>query len=439
VRIVEQGRPEDKSFQQALEFIRANNEKLLAESDVAVSRFEEVADAKMSTLMRFLYLLLVFDVLAFAGTFLLLRRLVLTPLHEIRRSLAVLSRGNLDHRLTLRTGDELQEVAEEVNLMADHLQASYATLEQRVAERTQELTQANRELRRLDRVRSDLLANVSHELKTPLIPISSLAQLMLGGKAGPLTSEQHNYLDAMLRSTQRLQHFSDQLLGTVRRDRGREPLQLSRLDLCQVLRESAGTISPAIKAKGLHLDLHLPDEPLWVQGDNSMLRQVFDNLLGNAAKFTPEAGQVTLAAWSGERGASSVERGAKANDQWSIVNDQLSTNGAALGLERQNRKSKIENPKLVTVEVSDTGMGISEEDRPRIFERFYQAAGGDYVGGTGLGLAIVKELVELHRGSVSVRSVVGKGSTFTVILPEVQGPLSKRSNGTRTIHLAGAA
>ncbi len=283
-----------------------------------------------------------------------------------------------------------------------------------------ELARANEELRRLDRIRTELLANVSHELKTPLIPISSLAQLMLGGKAGSLTDEQRDFLQAMVRSAERLQRFSDQLLGTVRRDQGRERLQPARLDLRQVLRESADTIAPAVEAKHLHFDLRLPDEPLWVQGDGSMLRQVFDNLLSNATKFTPAGGRVTLAAWSagdkvrGRQGAG--ERGAKANDQCSMVDGQWSTNGAAPDLERQDRKSKTENPRSVIVEVIDTGVGIAEEEQPRVFDRFYQATGKGYTGGTGLGLAIVKELVELHGGSVSVQSAPGRGSKFTVCL-----------------------
>jgi len=273
-----------------------------------------------------------------------------------------------------------------------------------------ELARANEELRRLDRVRSDLLANVSHELKTPLIPISSLAQLMLKGKAGPLTDEQSDYLQAMIRSAERLQRFSDQLLGTVRRDQGRDQPRPAHLDLCQVLRESANTVAPAVAAKHLHFDLRLPDEPLWVQGDGSMLRQVFDNLLSNATKFTPAGGWVTVEAWG-------VERGANANLQLSVVNDQLSTNDAAPGSELRSPKSKIANPKSVIVEVVDTGLGIAEEEQPRVFDRFYQATGGGYTGGTGLGLAIVKELVELHGGSVSVQSAPGQGSKFTVCMP----------------------
>jgi len=410
VRVVEQSRPDDVSFQRALEFIRANNEKLLSESDFAVSLFEEAENRKVTALLRFLYLLLLLDILAFVSVFLLLRQLVLIPLYEIRRGLSMLAQGNLGHRLQLQTGDELQEVAEEVNAMADRLQELYATLERRVAERTRELTRANRELRRLDQVRAALLANVSHELKTPLIPISSLSQLMLSGRAGPLTDEQRDYLRAMIRSTERLQRFSDQLLGTIRRDQGREAFHPTRVDLCEVLRESADTVTRTIEAKNLRFDLRLPDEPLWVHGDSSMLRQVFDNLLSNAAKFTPAGGQVTLAAWRGEGGPN-------ANLQLSVANDQLSTSDAAPGSELQGPKAKIANPKSVVVEVRDTGIGIPEEEQARIFERFYQAAGSSYVGGTGLGLAIVKELVELHGGSVAVRSTFGEGSTFVVVLP----------------------
>jgi signal transduction histidine kinase len=429
VRIVERSRPEDESFQQALEFIRANNEKLLEESDVVVRLFEEVANRKMATLLRFLYLLLLLDVLAFVSVFLLLRQLVLVPLYEIRRGLSILAQGNLGHRLQLRTGDELQEVAEEVNAMADRLQDSYATLERRVDERTRELTQANRELRRLDRVRAALLANVSHELKTPLIPISSLSQLMLSGRAGPLTDEQRDYLRAMLRSTERLHRFSDQLLGTIRRDQGREAFHPTPVDLCQVLRESADTVTQTIEAKNLYVDLRLPDEPLWVQGDSSMLRQVFDNLLSNAAKFTPGGGRVTLAAWSAEprsggaevQGSGSCETvptrrrsSAETRQRADVPTFERSDVPTS---QRASPKSKIKNPKSVVVEVRDTGIGIPEEEQARIFERFYQATGSGYVGGTGLGLAIVKELVELHGGSVSVRSAFGEGSTFVVVLP----------------------
>lgn len=253
------------------------------------------------------------------------------------------------------------------------------------------MAQANRELRRLDRVRSDLLANVSHELKTPLIPISSLGQLMLSGKTGPLTDGQRDYLQAMIRSAGHLQRFSEQLLGTVRRDQGREPFRPIRLDLCQMLRESADTVSPAIETKNLHFDLQLPEELLWVAGDSSMLHQVFDNLLSNAAKFTPAGGRVTLAAW---------------------IRSRIGTRHTQYAMRRikdARHNSKLQTRNSVIVEVRDTGMGISEKNQPHIFERFYQATGGGYVGGTGLGLAIVKDLVELHGGGSVCRVRSGRG------------------------------
>jgi signal transduction histidine kinase len=218
---------------------------------------------------------------------------------------------------------------------------------------------------------------LSHEIRTPLNAMLTLSQLLRDGSAGQLNVEQKAYVEVIERNGQNLIRLVNDVLDLSRMELGRAELELRSLDVGAQLRATATALVPLADAKNLALVVNVDDGVPPVNGDPSRLRQVLTNLISNAIKFT-DRGQVTLAARPG--------RG------------------------------------VVTVQVSDTGVGIPAPALPRIFDAFFQV--GDQSGtagpegmGVGLGLAIARRLVRLMGGDLAVESTVGQGSRFTFTLP----------------------
>ncbi|MBX9583277.1 MAG: hypothetical protein K2X87_23495, partial [Gemmataceae bacterium] len=239
------------------------------------------------------------------------------------------------------------------------------------------VVQDTTELRRLERVRQEFVANVSHELKTPLAVIKSAVEA-LGDGAADDPPARDQFLGIVTREADRLDALIHDLLSLARLDAGELGLELRPVPLDKAIQDCLGRHQPRAEAKTLTLVEKPPaagPPGVAALADPDALRQVLDNLVDNAIKYTPNGGRVTVR-WAAEGEA-------------------------------------------VAVEVSDTGVGIPPADQARIFERFYRAdkARSREVGGTGLGLAIVKHLVQAMRGSVRVASEEGKGTTFRVTLP----------------------
>jgi two-component system, OmpR family, phosphate regulon sensor histidine kinase PhoR len=233
------------------------------------------------------------------------------------------------------------------------------------------------ELRRLERVRRDFVANVSHELKTPLTAIQGLTEILVDDAALEPKQRQH-FLSRIQAQSHRLSALVTDLLVLSRIESGSEALERQPMDLRDPCRASAQGLQDAVSERSLTFEVDLGDQPAPVLGDEEALRQVIDNLLSNACRYTPEGGSVFL-------------------------------------------RVRIEGEEAC-LEVEDTGLGITPQDRERIFERFYRVdkARSRAVGGTGLGLAIVKHMVLAHHGRVEVHSLPGEGSTFRVLLPILQ-------------------
>jgi signal transduction histidine kinase len=232
----------------------------------------------------------------------------------------------------------------------------------------------NDQLRELDRLKDDFVASVSHELRTPLTSIRGYLELVLDGEAGALRDEQREFLSIVDRNADRLLHVVGDLLFVAQVEAGRIALEAGPTDVEEVVRQAADAARPAATDKGIELELDL-DGIGELTADRARLAQVLDNLISNAVKFTPAGGRVAV---------------------------------------RSSRDGDI-----AILEVSDTGMGISEEDQEKLFQRFFRAdsATAQAIQGTGLGLAIVKAIVEAHDGAISVVSASGKGTTFRVELP----------------------
>lgn len=230
------------------------------------------------------------------------------------------------------------------------------------------------ELRRLEDVRREFVANVSHELKTPLTVIRGFVETMIEHPSMDGTTRA-GFLERIRLQSDRLSEIVADLLILSRVESGEVALQREALDLGRIARGSYQALAPAAERKQITFDLRLAPEAVPILGDEHHLRLMIDNLLDNAVKYTPEGGRVTLA---------------------------VSSIGAT-----------------AQVEVQDTGIGIEPRYRERIFERFYRVDKGRSreMGGTGLGLSIVKHVALGHGGEVTVDSVPGRGTTFRVSLP----------------------
>ena len=239
------------------------------------------------------------------------------------------------------------------------------------------------ELRRVDRVRSDFIANASHELRTPLTAIRGFADTLVNADLekeaiGP-------YLEVIARNSQRMADLVDDLLQLSRIESGKAVLEESEIDLVKLCQLMLKDLEPRLREAELEAELHCDEDELICWSDREAVQQVISNLLTNAVRYTNAGGRVD------------VDLGA--------------------------------TDEHIEIAVRDTGIGIAEGDLDRIFERFYRvdAARSRVIGSTGLGLSIVKHLLRALGGEVSVESTVGKGSVFTVRLPHSR---QKRENPT---------
>jgi signal transduction histidine kinase len=231
-------------------------------------------------------------------------------------------------------------------------------------------------LRRLETIRRDFVANVSHELKTPLTAVSGFAETLLDEDIP--AEQRRRFVETIRDNAGRMQRIVDDLLDLSRIESGSWHPRLGVVEVESVVRDIFAAVQPTASAKGLVLSAEIPPATARVHADPMAFRQVLSNLVENAVRYTRE-GNVTLRTRLGARG--------------------------------------------VWVDVLDTGVGIAPEHLPRIFERFYRVDAGRSreQGGTGLGLAIVRHMVEAHGGRVESASVVGRGTTISVLFPEADG------------------
>lgn len=307
---------------------------------------------------------------------LFLARHVVRPLGRLREGVERIAKGDLDFRLQLDTGDEIEILAEEFNKMAVALRGAYKDLEEKIRERTQELVVANEKLKELDKLKSRFLSNVSHELRTPLTAIDGLAANMLDGITGQLNDKQFEYLTDIKTSTDRLARLIEELLDLSVIEAGRVELKPEFLSLEGLVGEVANNLKAVGKEKLIEIRVGSVDPGITAWVDRDRIAQVLTNLIANAMKFAPAQGQVVITA---------------------------------------HRNGSL----WAEVSIADTGAGIPFEEQDKIFDEFYQVSrpAREKSQGVGLGLAISKELVEMHGGKIWVESEIGKGSTFHFTVP----------------------
>jgi signal transduction histidine kinase len=245
-----------------------------------------------------------------------------------------------------------------------------------VTERKRDLEEQNRRMQEANRLKSEFLANMSHELRTPLNAIIGFTKLLHGGKAGPLSDTQVEYLGDILNSSRHLLQLINDVLDLAKIESGRTEIRVESVDLNKIAREVRDILRGLATEKRIALTVTVDSRLPAVRVDPRLLKQLLYNYLSNAIKFTPDEGRVTM---------------------------------------------RIEplGKRAFRVEVDDTGIGIRPEDMPRLFVEFQQldASSAKRYPGTGLGLALTKRIVELQGGKVGLSSEPGKGSTFFAELP----------------------
>ena len=236
-------------------------------------------------------------------------------------------------------------------------------------------------LRELDEAKSALVSTVSHELRTPLTSIKGYLEMVLDGDGGVLPAEAAEMLRVVERNATRLRTMIEDLLTESRIEAGGIGTVATQVDVHDVLGASVATMAPIADANGVRLEVDPPaPAELLVMGDVRQLEQALTNLLANAIKFTPTGGLVRLDA-------------------------------------------RADGDGRAVLRVTDTGIGIPEQDRDHLFERFYRAsnAAAAEIPGTGLGLSIVQEIVDAHGGAVRIESTLGEGTAVEIVIPSIPG------------------
>jgi two-component system, NarL family, sensor histidine kinase BarA len=261
-------------------------------------------------------------------------------------------------------------------------------------DKTQKLQFAYDRLKELDRLKSNFLATVSHELRTPLTSIIGYSEMLVEGLAGELSAEQRDFVQTIRDKGDQLLSLIKGLLDLSKLESGTMSLRKNNVDVAALVKDVAATMAPTARKKEVELALEVEKGLPGIWADAERLRQVLLNLTENAIKFTPVSGSVRLTAkLAGMEAQSPPDAGGM----------------VLLGARRTG----------VELRVADTGIGIPEAERNRVFDAFYQVDSSSTreAGGTGLGLSIVKRLVDGHDGTVRIESNQPRGTVFVVTIP----------------------
>jgi signal transduction histidine kinase len=350
---------------------------------VSVDILSQVDESQIRLNRLFIFLAgLLAGSLAIAVFYLITTRIILHPVRVLQETAEKVSRGDLNIRSDINTGDEFQQLAETFNTMLANLKTNadqLQTLNKNLDLKLGQLAESNVALYESNRLKSEFLANVSHELRTPLNSILGFAELLREtlvavGAAGD--SKPSRYLQNILTSGRNLLELINDLLDLAKIEAGKMDVRSEPLSLGDLFEALGSVLKPLCEAKELAIASSAAADVPIIHTDPAKLQQILYNLLSNAIKFSPRGGSVELSA-------------------------------------------SREDDASVRITVVDQGPGIEPEKQEMIFEKFRQVDAGvtREHGGTGLGLAIAKELTGLLGGTIGVRSVVGHGAAFWVILP----------------------
>lgn len=319
---------------------------------------------------------LVTALLIMGGSYVIVRYVIVKPVKHLKEVSDAISAGELNVRSEIQTGDEFEDLSHAFNRMLRNLvsmQDRWRKVNTDLDRKVDELAQANMALYESNRLKSDFLATISHELRTPLNSILGFSEVL--GSGGHLNEKQQRWVGNIRSSGERLLNLINDILDLAKIEAGKMQVRLEEFSIGDVVEGLLTMFRPLAEKKNIELRGQAAPEVPLLRQDVTKLQQILSNLLSNAIKFTPEGGRVQLRA------------------------------EADLG--------------HLVLTVSDTGVGIAPEEQELVFEKFRQS-GNPLTrehAGTGLGLSIVRELCKLLGGEISLRSELGRGSTFTLRLP----------------------
>jgi two-component system sensor histidine kinase BarA len=341
------------------------------------------------------------------------QRVILSPIRQLRALANNVAEGNLDIRSAIKTGDEYEKLAGSFNHMLDGLQAAQEKLRQtnqQLDAKIAELSERNIELFKANKLKGEFLANISHEFRTPLNAIIGFAQV-LREKPGVLHKDKtRRYAENIITAGNRLLGMINDLLELAKTRAGKVELHIEKVSLPEVIDAAVASFSLQTRSKKIKVKVVTePNLPTLIT-DAGKVQQIVYNFLSNAVKFTPDHGRVEI--WAGPSPVAGNMASVSSDEQ--PVLRSTAEGGTLVGPVEPGLE-----PRFVRITVSDTGCGIAEENKEKIFEKFRQIDGSltRETAGSGLGLTICRELAVLLAGSIGMESEVGKGSKFWLDIP----------------------
>jgi signal transduction histidine kinase len=312
------------------------------------------------------------------------------PIHKLMEGTQKIADGDLNFRIGSHHSDEIGKLGKSFDEMTSELKKSKEEIEewniklkneikkatQKLEYTNEELNIANTKLQALDDMKSDFMRRIEHGSRSHISVIKSCLSLVLGEHYSELNDQQKDLIEtAERRSSTMLELLDDFLLLSYRKS-AKGVYHMEPVHLAELIANSVSDILARAKRKNITIDIHIPSDVRQVWADPAGLNEIFSNLLNNAVKYTGENGAITV--------------------------------------------SSIKKDNFIEISVEDTGIGIASEDLCKIFDEFFRSpnAKSYKIEGTGLGLAIVKEIVEAHKGRITVQSELGKGCKFTIVLPK---------------------
>jgi len=316
---------------------------------------------------------------AMVAFYMITQRVILRPIRQLRAIANNVAEGNLDIRSAIKTGDDYEKLAKAFDNMLDSLQATQQKLRQanvQLDAKIAELSERNIELFKANKIKSEFLANISHEFRTPLNAILGFAQVLREKSTLLKKDKRHRYAENIISSGNRLLNMINDLLDLAKTQAGKMELHIEQASLQQLCETLVASFSLLTKKKRIKVKTEIDSDIPVLSTDAGKVQQILYNFLSNAVKFTASHGRIEI-------------------------------------------RANMLDEKTVRISVSDTGCGIAEHDKEKIFEKFRQVDGSltRESTGSGLGLAISKELATMLAGNVGLESRPEKGSTFWLDIP----------------------
>ena len=329
--------------------------------------------------------LVIAGILAGAGAivafYIIAQRVILSPIRQLRAMVNNVAGGNLDVRCGIKTRDEFEKLGDALNTMLNNLVEGQEKLRQankQLDAKITELSERNIELFKANKLKSEFLANMSHEFRTPLNAILGFAEILREKPSEDVAKSKH-YAENIVSSGRSLLNMINDLLELAKAEAGKIEVHIEKTSIPELCRGLVAFFSPLTEKQKIKVRLTVDENIPIIKTDSGKVQQILYNLLSNAVKFTPENGKIEI-------------------------------------------KAFLPDEQTVRISVSDTGPGIDETDKEKIFEKFRQVDGSltRNQAGTGLGLAISTELARLLSGKIDLDSTAGEGATFWLDLPIVR-------------------